>query len=123
VEEVGRTASLEGLRRWLQTNRLPPEASSEWDEADMICSSALFWQVRMVSYEAWGTLYFRLAYRPRLARVTVLALGIALALVVHPFAAAGAIAGLLPVLLLERWLFARRIRQALTEDPKKGARG
>jgi O-antigen biosynthesis protein len=123
VEELGRSAFLEGLRDRLRTARLHPKMPSGWEEADLTCDSALFWRARMVSYEAWGTLYFRLAYRPRLARVTVLALGIALALVVHPFAAAGAIAGLLPVLLLERWLFARRIRQALTEDPKKGARG
>jgi len=77
----------------------------------------------MVSYEAWGTFYLRLTYRPRLARLALPALGIALALLLHPFAVAGAMAGLLAVLLLERWLFARRVRQALTEDPKEGARG
>jgi ABC-type transport system involved in cytochrome bd biosynthesis fused ATPase/permease subunit len=123
VEEGGRTASLERLRHRLQTNRLRPKASSEWDEADIICSSALFWWVRMVSYEAWGTLYLRLAYRPRLVRLVVLALGIALALLLHPFAAAVAIGGLLAILLLEGWIFARKVRRALTEDPKEGSHG
>jgi cellulose synthase/poly-beta-1,6-N-acetylglucosamine synthase-like glycosyltransferase len=123
VEEVGRTASLEGLRHRLQTNRLHPKASSEWDEADIICSSALFWRVRMVSYEAWGTLYVRLAYRPRLGRLAVSALGIALALLLHPFAAAVVIGGLLAILLLEGWIFARKVRRALTEDPKVSSHG
>jgi len=123
VEEVGRTASLEGLRHRLQTNRLHPKASSEWDESDIICSSALFWRVRMVSYEAWGTLHLRLAYRPRLGRLAVSTLGIALALLLHPFAAAVALGGLLAILLLEGWIFARKVRRALTEDPKEGSRG
>ena len=123
AEEGGRTASLEGLCHRLRTNRLRPEASSGWDDADIICNSALFWRAQMVSYEAWGTFYLRLTYRPRLARLALPALGIALALLLHPFAVAGAMAGLLAVLLLERWLFARRVRQALTEDPKEGARG
>jgi hypothetical protein len=115
VEEVGRIALLEGLRHRLQTNRLRPKPSSEWDEADIICSSALFWRVRMVSYEAWGTLYLRLAYRPRLSWLAMPALGIALALLLSPCAAAAAIAGLLAVLLLEGWIFARKVRQASTE--------
>ena len=122
-EEGGRTAVLEGLRHRLQTNRLRPKAPSEWDEADIICSSALFWWVRMVSYEAWGTLYLRLAYRPRLVRLVVLALEIALALFLHPFAAAVAIGGLLAILLLEGWIFARKVRRALTEDTKEGSHG
>ncbi len=117
AEEVGRTAFLEGLRHRLQSDRLRPKASSGWEEADIICNSALFWRAQMVSYEAWGTLYLRLTYRPRLARLAVPALGIALALLLHPFAAAGAIAALLAVLLLERWIFARKVRRALTEDP------
>ena len=77
----------------------------------------------MVSYEAWGTLYLRLAYRLRLARMAVPAIGIALALLLSPSAAAGAIAGLLAVLLLEGWVFARKVRQALTEGPTEGSRG
>ena len=122
VEEVDRTALVEGLRHRLRTGRLRPKASSGWDEADIICDSALFWRARMVSYEAWGTLYLRLAYRPRLARVAVLALGIAPAtLLLHPFAVAGTIAGLLSVLLFEGWIFARKVRQALTVDPKEGS--
>jgi GT2 family glycosyltransferase len=116
-----RTALLEGLLHRLRTGRLRPKASSGWDEADIICDSALFWRARMVSYEAWGTLYLRIAYRPRLARVAVLALAIALALLLHPFAVAGTIAGLLSVLLLEGWIFARKVRQTLTVDPKENS--
>jgi O-antigen biosynthesis protein len=123
AEEVKRTALLEGLRHRLQSGRLRPKASSGWDEADMICNSTLFWRARIVSYEAWGTLYLRLAYRLRLARIAVPALGIALALLLSPSAAAGAIAALLAVLLLEGWIFARKLRQALTEDPTDGSRG
>jgi hypothetical protein len=122
VDEGGRTAWLEELRHRLQTNRLRPKAPSEWDEADIICDSAMFWRARMVSYEAWGLLYLRLAYRPRLGRMAVPALGIALALLLYPFAAAAAIGGLLAILLLEGWIFARQVRWALTEDPKEGSR-
>ena len=123
AEEVGRTALLEGLRRRLQSCRLRPKASSGWDEADIICNSTLFWRARMVSYKAWGRLYLRLAYRLRLARMAVPALGIALTLLLSPSAAAGALAGLLLVLLLEGWIFARKLRQALTEDPIEDSRG
>ena len=123
IGELGRTTFLEGLRYRLESGRLHPKASSGWEEADIVCNSALFWRAQMVSYEAWGTLYLRLAYRLRLARLAVPTLGIALALLLHPFAAAGAIAGLLAVLLLERWLFARRVRWALTEDPKEDEGG
>jgi GT2 family glycosyltransferase len=122
VEEVGRAASLEGLRHRLQTTGLRPKAPSEWDEADIICDSALFWRVRIVSYEAWGLLYLRLAHRPRLGRLAVPALGIALALLLYPFAAAAAIGGLLAILLLEGWIFARRVRRVLAEDPQEGSR-
>jgi hypothetical protein len=123
VEEGGRIAWLEGLRHRLQTNRLRLNAPSEWDEADIICDSALFWRARMVSYEAWGVLYLRLAYRPRLGRLAVPALGSALALLSYPFAAAAAIGGALAILLLEGWIFARQVRRTLTEDPKEGSRG
>ena len=53
----------------------------------------------------------------------VLALGIALALLLHPFAAAVALGGLLAILLLEGWIFARQVRGALTEGPKEGSHG
>jgi hypothetical protein len=128
TEELGegRTAFLEGLRLQLKTNRLRPRASSEWDEADIICDSALFWRARVVSYEAWGMLYLRLAYRPRLGRLAVAtagttavpavvpAFGSALALHSYPTAAAVAIGGLLAIFLLEGWSFVRRLRRALT---------
>jgi hypothetical protein len=77
----------------------------------------------MVSYEAWGMLYLRLAYRPRLGRLAVPALGSALALLAYPFAAAAAIGGLLAIGLLEGWIFAHRVRRAMTEDPKEDSHG
>jgi hypothetical protein len=33
------------------------------------------------------------------------------------------IGGLLAILLLEGWIFARKVRRALTEDPKEGSHG
>jgi GT2 family glycosyltransferase len=121
VEEVGRGAFLEGLRDRLQGARLRPEAPSGWDEADITCDSALFWRARMVSYEAWGKFYLRLVCRPRFARLTLPALGIVFMLLIpsrYAVATVGAIVGLLVILLLERWLFARKLRRALTGDPK-----
>jgi hypothetical protein len=71
----------------------------------------------MVSYEAWGVLYLILVWKLRYARLTLPALGLVFVLVLwwSVAGAAGAIFGLLVILLLERWLFARRIRRALTE--------
>jgi glycosyltransferase involved in cell wall biosynthesis len=123
VEEVGRDAFLEGLRDRLWTARLRTKAPSGWEEVDLMCDSALFWRARMVSYEAWGAFYLRLACRPRLARLAVPALGIAFVLLWSPAAAAGALAGLLTVLVLERQLFARKIRRTLTGDPSGGLYG
>ncbi len=77
----------------------------------------------MVSYEAWGAFYLRLVCRPRLTRLAVPALGIAFLLLWSPAAAAGALAGVLAVLALEKWLFARKIRRTLTGDPRGGSRG
>lgn len=123
VEEVGREAFLKGLRDRLRDARLRPKAPSEWDEADISCDSALFWQARMVSYEGWGTLYLRLVRpRLRLARLVVPTLGVALAFLWSPVAGAAAIVGLLAVLLLERWLFARKIRRVLSGDAREGSR-
>jgi hypothetical protein len=121
VEEVGRSVFLEGLRNRLRTARLRPMMPSGWDEADVTCNSALFWRVSMVSYEAWGTFYLRLAYRPRFVRLIMLALGIVFMLLWWSAAAAAvAIVGLLAVLLLERWLLARRLRWALTGHSRGG---
>jgi glycosyltransferase involved in cell wall biosynthesis len=119
VEEVGRTAFLEGLRHRLQTGRLHLKASSGWDEADIICDSALFWRAQMVSYEAWGTLYLRLACKLRLVRLALPAAATVFVLLLwwSAPAAAGVIVGFLVILLLERWLFARKVHRALTEDP------
>ena len=124
VEEGGRTALLEGLRHRLQTGRLKPKASSGWDEADIICNSALFWRAHMVSYEAWGTFYLSLACKLGLARLILPAAGIVFVLLWwSALAAAGAIVGLLVILLLERWLFVRKIRRALTKRANQGSCG
>jgi hypothetical protein len=112
---------LEGLRHRLQIQRLRPKASSGWDEADIICDSALFWRVRIVSYDARKTLYLRPAYRPRVARLAVPALGIALVLFLYPVAAAEAVVGLVAVVLLEGWIFTRKLRRALMEDSKRSS--
>jgi O-antigen biosynthesis protein len=122
VEKVGRSVFLEGLRDRLRTARLHPEMSSGWEQADVTCNSVLFWRARMVAYEAWGTLYLRLTYRPQVVRLAVPTLAIALVLLMYPFTAAGDMAALLAVLLLDGWIFARKVRRALTEDPKEGVR-
>jgi O-antigen biosynthesis protein len=118
VEELGRSAFLEGLRDRLRTARLHPKMPSGWEEADLTCNSALFWRAQIVSYEAWGTLYLRFAWKLRFARLTLPAAGLVFVLLLwwSALAAAGAIVGLLVILLLERWLFARKIRRALMED-------
>jgi O-antigen biosynthesis protein len=123
VEEMGRDTFLEGLRDRLWTARLRTKAPSAWEEADLICDSALFWRARMVSYEVWGAFYLRMVCRPRSVRLVVPALGIAFFLLWSPAAAGGALAGLLAVLVLERWLFARKIRRTLTGDSRGSSRG
>jgi O-antigen biosynthesis protein len=117
VEELSRSAFLEGLRDRLRTARLHPKMPSGWEEADLTCNSTLFWRAQMISYEAWGVLYLILVWKLRYARLILLALGLVFVLVLwwSVAGAAGAIFGLLVILLLERWLFARRIRRALTE--------
>lgn len=120
VEEVGRSAFLEGLSDRLRIARLHPKIPSGWEEADVSCNSALFWRAQMVSYEAWGTLYLRLAWKLRFARMTLPAAGIVFVLLLwSALAAAGAIVGFLVIILLEGWLFARKIRLALTEDSRQ----
>jgi glycosyltransferase involved in cell wall biosynthesis len=122
VEEVGRTAFLEGLRHRLQTARLRPKAPLGWEEADIICNSTLFWRAWMVSYETWGTFYLRLACKLRFARLTLPVVAIIFALLWwSALAAAAAIVGLLVILLLERWQFARKIRLALTGESRQGS--
>jgi hypothetical protein len=119
-EEVGRSAFLEGLSDRLRTARLHPTIPSGWEEGDVNCNSALFWRARMVSYEAWGTHYLRLAWKLRFARMTLPAAGIVFVLLLwSALAAAGAIVGFLVIILLEGWLFARKIRLALTEDSRQ----
>jgi glycosyltransferase involved in cell wall biosynthesis len=121
VEEVGRGAFLEGLRDRLRTAHLRPKMPSGWDDADVTCNSALFWLVRMVSYEAWGMFYLRLTCRPRFARLIMPGLGLVFVFLWWSAAAAAvAIVGLLAVLLLERWLLARKLRRALTGYSRGG---
>jgi GT2 family glycosyltransferase len=123
VEEVGRTAFLEGLRYRLQTARLRPKASLGWEEADIVCNSALFWRAWMISYEAWGTFYLRLDGKLRFARLTLPVVAIIFALLWwSALAAVGAVVGFLAILLLEKWLFVRKIRLALTGESRQGSR-
>jgi hypothetical protein len=76
----------------------------------------------MVSYETWGTFFLGLAWKLRFARLILPAAGIVVVLLWwSALAAAGAIVGFLVVLLLERGLFARKIRRALTEDSGQGS--
>ena len=123
LQEVGRTAFLEGLRNRLQTADLRPKASLGWGEADIMCNSALFWRAWMVSYEAWGTLYLRLACKLRFNRLTLPMIGIVFVLLWwSALAAVGAMVGFLVILLLEKWLFVRKIRLALMGDSRQGSR-
>jgi hypothetical protein len=121
-EELSRTAFLEGLRQGIQSVRLRPKASLGWEEADILCNSALFWRAWMVSYEAWGTFYVRLICKPRFARLILPIAVIVFALLWwSALAAAGAIAGFLVVLLVEKLLYERKIRLALTGDTRQGS--
>jgi hypothetical protein len=113
LEGVNREAFLEGVRSRLRSWRLRSKVPSPWDDADVICYSPMFWRARMVSYEAWGMLYLRLAYRPRLVRLMVPMLGLTPVLFLSPVLGAGALVGLLAVFLLECWLFRRRVHRAL----------
>ena len=123
VDGVGRTAFLEGLRNRLQAAHLWPKASLGWEEADIVCNSALFWRAWMVSYEAWGRFYLRLTCTLRFARLVLPVAGIVFVLLWwSALAAAGGIVGLLVILLVERWLFVRKIRLALTEESTQGSR-
>jgi GT2 family glycosyltransferase len=123
VEEVGRTAFLEGLRDRLQTAGLRPKATLGWEAADIMCNSALFWRAWMVSYEAWGTFYLRLACKPRSARLILPVVGLAFVLLCwSALAASGVTVGFIVVLLLENWHFTRRIRSAMMGEPKEGSR-
>jgi cobalamin synthase len=63
----------------------------------------------------WGTLYLRLVRRVRLARLAVAVLGVASVFLWSPLAG-GALVGLLAILLLEGWLFGRRVHRALGGD-------
>ena len=123
VGDAGREAFLEGLRNRLCAANLHPAPPSEWDETDVTCNSGLFWRARIVSYEGWGTFYLRISRKPRLARLLVLALGIAYLAALWSLLVAVAVAvGLLPLVLLGGWVFERRVRRALMVGPKEGSR-
>ena len=121
LEGVNREAFLEGLRDRLRSWRLRSKASSPWDNADLTCYSPVFWSARMVSYEAWGTLYLRLVLRPRLVRLVVSTLAIVPGFLLSPVIGAGALIGLLAVFLLEGWLFGWWVRRALVTSAKGGS--
>ena len=123
IEEVGRTVFLEGLRNRLQTASLRPKATLGWEEADIVCNSALFWRAWMVSYEAWGIFYLRLTCKLRFARLILPVVGLVSVLLWwSALAATGVILGFLVILLVEKRLFTRRICSAITGDPKQGSR-
>jgi len=117
AENIDREAFLEGLQNQLRAARLHPKAPSVWDETDITCDSALFWRVRIVSYEGWGTFYLRLSESLRPDRLLVPALGVILLGLWSPIAAAVATVGLLVLLLLEGWIFGWRVGQVLTTVP------
>ena len=123
VEVVGRIAYLEGLRNRLQTAGLRPKATLGWEEADIMCNSALFWRAWMVSYEAWGTFYLRLSCKPRFARLILPVVGFVFVLLWwSALASSGVTVGFLASLLVEKWLFTRRICSAMMGDPEEGSR-
>jgi hypothetical protein len=123
VEEVGRSAFLEGLRNRLQAANLRPKATLGWEEADIMCNSALFWRAWMVSYEAWGTFYLRLACKPRLTRLILPVVGLVCAwLWWSPLVSSGAIVAFVALLLAEEKLFARKIVSAFVDEPARVSR-
>lgn len=120
LEEVGREAFLGGLRDRLTRAGLRPKPSSEWDEADVVCDSALFWRARMVSYEAFGALYLRLRVRPRPARLVAAALVPVLLALLSPVSALGAALGLVVLVVLDGVRFGGGVRRVLTGAPQGG---
>jgi xanthosine utilization system XapX-like protein len=57
----------------------------------------------------------------RLARLGAAALAFALLSLWFPMPGVGALVGLLTILMLDGWLFTRRVRRALTTEPTKGS--
>jgi O-antigen biosynthesis protein len=123
VDEVSREAFLEGLRDRLLAAGLRPNAVSPWDDADVTCDSPLFWGARMVSYVAWGSLYFRLIHRVRLIRLGAATLAVALLSLWLPVVGVGGLVGILAMLVIDRWLFTKRVHRVLTTAPSKDAPG
>jgi O-antigen biosynthesis protein len=139
VEPADRTAFLEELRERLRTRRLDARGASAWEEADLACPSALFWEARMVSYAREGWFCLRLSYGLRRRRLALAALAALFVAAWPPNLVAGvanlrdgvnvfwspglgaavALVGLAAV-LAERWAFGRRLRRALTFEPEKG---
>lgn len=134
VKASNRAAFLEELRDRLRAGRMRARLASAWQEADLVCVSALFWRSRMVSY-LWGdTIYLRLAYGLRRRRLAVAALAVLLVAAWPPDLAAWAanldswnliwsldLAGIAAsviaaVILLERLLFGRQLRRVLTSE-------
>jgi hypothetical protein len=76
----------------------------------------------MVSYEAWGVFYLRLARRLHPASFLLPAFGVILLGLWSLAAAAGAAAGFLALMLGEGWIFGRRVRRVLTSAPSEDSR-
>lgn len=142
VGEEERTAFLEELRDRLRARRLDARAASAWEEADLICHSALFWRVLMVSYAREGWFCLRLRYGLRRRRLTLAALAVLFVAAWPPSIIAGIMdlraeteillsldlagataLGIFAIILVERWLFGRWLRRALTFEPENGSRG
>jgi hypothetical protein len=118
LEGVNREAFLEGVRSRLRSWHLRSKVPSPWDVVDITSYSLMFWRARIVSYEsyeAWGTLYLRVVYRPRLVRLVVPMLGLTPVLLWYPVLGVGVLVGLLTVALLDGWLFARRVHRTLVK--------
>lgn len=137
VQDQDRGAFLEELRDKLRAKRLAARSAQAWEDADLVCDSTLFWRARMVAHVQWDVLYLRLDYVPRLRRLVLSALAVVLVDAWPPDFVAGLRAGtdlwspelaavaatvLVGSILVERWLFGRRVHRALVNEPRKESR-
>lgn len=115
-----RAEFLEELRDRLRVRRLRAVVAAAWDEVDLVCNSALFWQERLTSYAEWDTVYLKTVRRPRMPRLAVtltlaLVLAGAWALSVLPWA----LATLAALFVADGWLLVHRVRRAITEGSEE----
>ncbi|MGH3146372.1 MAG: glycosyltransferase [Rubrobacter sp.] len=134
IREGDRPAYLEELRDKLRARFLNVRSAPAWEESDLVCDSKLFWRARIVSHVHRETLYVRLGYEPRVKRLLVAVLAIALASACWPnlvgetpvftwgrvLWSPGFIEVAIPALVgafaLERGWFGLRMRRGLTAD-------